>query len=376
MSGAFVIGGGFAGAVAAARLRQRGVDVTLVADRPGATTMHGGGWQIGAPALERAGLAVEHLDDALAFVADGLAPLALRAGPFTLTDDLGARHAVDLAPDIHADAAELPASFAAVELRGLGHRFDQPRGERVVVDWPRGPEMFGRSYAAAAVQLDAEALDGLGRALKVALVGGQHRGVLLPPVLGLLDAERHRRALSDALGVPVAEALCTTPSTAGLRLDRAIAAWLARAGVRVERGRVARIDPDTRQITFADGQTLDADAIVLATGGRFTGGLVTLEGARLTEPLVDLPIEPRLPVDPLRATRPEQRAGPLFTAGVRCDAAQRPIRKDGRPAAEGIWVAGDLCGGLDPLVDRCGSGRAVLTGYVAATSAADALARS
>lgn len=373
MSGAFVIGGGLAGAVAAARLRQRGVGVTLVADRPGATTMHGGGWQIGAAALERAGLATEHLDDALAFVADGLAPLALRAGPFTLTDDQGAPHTVDLAPASHA--AELPEPFAAVELRGLGHRFDQPRGERVVVDWPT-PEMFGRSYAAAAVQLDAEALDGLTRALKAALVGGHSRGVLLPPVLGLLDAERHRRALGDALGVPVAEALCTTPSTAGLRLDRALAAWLARVGVRVERGRVARIDPDARRITFADGQTLDADAIVLATGGRFAGGLVTLEGARLTEPLADLPIAPRLPVDPLRATRPQAPAGPLFAAGVRCDAAQRPIRKDGRPAAEGIWVAGDLCGGLDPLVDRCGSGRAVLTGYVAATSAADALARS
>lgn len=376
MSGAFVIGGGLAGAVAAARLRQRGVDVTLVADRPGATLMHGGGWQIGRAALERAGLAVEHLDDALAFVADGLAPLALRAGPFTLTDDLGARHAVDLAPDSHADAAALPAPFAAVELRGLGHRFDQPRGERVVVDWPRDAAMFGRSYAATAAQLDRDGLDGLARALKAALAGGDHRGVLLPPVLGLLDCDAHRRVLTDALGVPVAEALCTTPSTAGLRLDRAIGAWLARVGVRVERGRVARIDADARQLTFTDGPTLDADAIVLATGGRFAGGLVNREGARLAEPLAELPIEPRLPVDPLRATHPQTPAGPLFAAGVRCDAAQRPIRKDGAPAAEGIWVAGDLCGGLDPLVDRCGSGRAVLTGYVAATSAADALAGS
>lgn len=374
MSGAFVIGGGLAGAVAAARLRQRGVDVTLIADRPGATLMHGGGWQIGAAALTRAGLAVEHLDDALALVADGLAPLALRAGPFTLTDDQGARHTVDLAPDSHADAAALPAPVAAVELRGLGHRFDQPRGERVVVDWPRDPAMFGRSYTAVAVQFDAAALDTLTRALEAALAGGHHRGVLLPPVLGLLDDAR--AALTDALGVPVAETLSTTPSTAGLRLDRAIAAWLARVGARVERGRVTRVDPDRRQIVFTDGQTLDADAIVLATGGRFTGGLASDEGARIAEPLAALPIDRRLPVDPRRATHPTQPTGPLFTTGVRCDVAQRPIRKDGHPAADRIWVAGDLCGGLDPLVDRCGSGRAVLTGYVAATSAADALARS
>ena len=83
---AVVIGAGLAGVVAAARLAERGIETTVIADRPGATIFHGGGWQLGMEILTRFDLPAPQMDAAIEFVEAGLPTLSLTDGPFTLLD--------------------------------------------------------------------------------------------------------------------------------------------------------------------------------------------------------------------------------------------------------------------------------------------------
>ena len=55
------------------------------------------------------------------------------------------------------------------------------------------------------------------------------------------------------------------------------------------------------------------------------------------------------------------------------DEALRPTELDGAPIQKHWHVAGDLLAGPDPVADRCGSGLALLSGWVAANRLAEGL---
>ncbi len=369
-----VVGAGLAGAVAAARLAARGHAVTVVADRPGATALHGGGWYLGLQQLARFGLPAPRTGEALAFVTEGLPALELMDGPFALTDADGAPRVVDVAPRTHALGADLGDRPLVADLTGLGHPFAamQPRGEVVPVAWPAEAALFDRSHAAVAATLDTAAgRDALAEALRAALAGREGTGLLLPPVLGVAEHQAAHAAAAEAAGMPVAEALGTLPSAPGLRLHRALADWLTRLGVRQRRGRVDAVDAAACAVRVGD-ETIEAAAIVLATGGPLPGGLATAGSVR--EPLAGLRLQPALPTDFMSAVNPTRPYGEaLFRTGVAVDVQLRPCGYDGEPVHPRLFAAGDLIGGPDAVADACGSGLALLSGYVAAEQAADAL---
>ncbi len=372
-----VVGAGLAGTLAAARAHALGAQVVVFADRPGATVMHSGGWAIGAASLLAQGLPPDRLEDALALLTEGLAELTLVRGPLLLTDTDGIPRPVDLVPASHAVSATWRNERAVVDLAGLGHPFAemQPRGVALSVDYPTWPGAFGRSYAAVAARM---AQPGELDALAAALLAGLARlespvdGVILPPVLGLDTPEVHRAALSAAIGLPVAETLGTAPSTPGLRLHRALGRWLDRLDIPIRSGRVVAVDAAMGRVTGEDGRSESADAVVLATGGRFSGGLT---GAP-TSPLGSAPIRPRPAVELARGTRAHGPYwGRLFESGVRVDARMRVLGHDGSPLEGLLYAAGDLLRGPDALTTGCASGKAVLSGYLAGESAAKGGAR-
>jgi glycerol-3-phosphate dehydrogenase subunit B len=366
-----VIGAGIAGVVAAARVQHHGLPVILLHDRPGATWMHGGGWYLG---LDRLGSLVPgsaaHMGDALAFVDAGLAELELADGPFRLLDTDGAARVVDWAPINHAAASAFEAGWAVVDLAPLGHPFARMASAAmggapiVEVAYPEWPAAFGRSFAAVATRLDADPAEAprLFAALRRALDDDTPSGLLLPPVLGVAGASACRWKLVEALELPVAEALGTTPSTPGLRLSGALSRWLDTVGVEVRRARVDALDLDACIVRTADG-SIEASGVVLATGGALTAGLigVTYEGHAprvAPEPATDLL---RLAVHP-----EEPYGGELFTAGLAVDRQLRPVRPDGAPIHPRVFAAGDVLGGVDAASGQCASGRALLSGFVAA----------
>jgi glycerol-3-phosphate dehydrogenase subunit B len=220
-------------------------------------------------------------------------------------------------------------------------------------------------------------------ALRPAFAGsaGERRLLLFPPVLGLEGVERVCAWARAVAGCRVAE-LVGSPALAlaGWRLDQALQAALARAGVavRVARARaVERRGPRAEALRVADGEgeeRLVFDALVLA-GGRFVGGGLTERDGALCEPLLELPLfdlgGQRVDgVSPRRLVRRDYEGEqPLFAAGVGTDTRLRPRCADGAPLAN-VFAAGDLLGGFDPARDRTGLGVALLTGRRAGQEAA------
>jgi glycerol-3-phosphate dehydrogenase subunit B len=215
-------------------------------------------------------------------------------------------------------------------------------------------------------------------------LGAPGRVLLYPPVLGIDASGPLVAALEVASGARVGEALSFPPfAPSGLRLQRALDAALASGGVERVRARVrsvAATEPDRLGLALADGRTLDADAVVLATG-RFVGGGLEAGPEAVREALLGLPLydgDGRR-VDGVPAWRSARKGygneQPLYAAGVRTDRRLRPLGSHGRPQHARLFAAGDLLGGFDPSRERTGLGVALLSGIQAGRAAAEALRR-
>ena len=157
-------------------------------------------------------------------------------------------------------------------------------------------------------------------------------------------------------------------------------AALDRAGVALRTGSAAGVettDGRARTVTLEDGESIEADALVLAAGRFVGGGLAEREGV-LREPLLDLPlfdlagrrVDGLPPRQILR--RDYEGEQPLFATGVRVDDQLRPLGADGAPRLSNLFAAGELLGGFDPARDRTGAGVALVSGRRAGIAAAAA----
>ena len=124
-------------------------------------------------------------------------------------------------------------------------------------------------------------------------------------------------------------------------------------------------------VAESPAHAIRAGAVVLATG-RFVGGGVERRGA-FREPIFDLPIAVGGGEAWIGAlTDPSFAAGQAaFAAGVRVDAALRPIDRDGRPRARNLFACGSILAGNDPARDGAGLGLSWCTGWLAGLAAAE-----
>ncbi len=282
------------------------------------------------------------------------------------------------APGLAGYDARLTERGLAAELAALG--LAQKRVRTLPVAWPAGA--LHEQPARVAAFLDAPAAgDALARALRG--LGGAGRVLLAPPVLGVARTRALAAQLAESAGSPVAELLSFPPhALAGFRFERALRAAVAASGARAVAGRVRALRAGGRgashelEVEVLGGAVskLAVRAVVLATGRFASGGLGTHAGA-VREPLLGLPLHDaegrRVDgIPPHRSVRKGYATWqPLYTAGVRVDAALQPLAPGGEPAAERVFCAGDLIGGFDPARERTGLGVALLTGLVAAQSA-------
>jgi len=183
-----------------------------------------------------------------------------------------------------------------------------------------------------------------------------------------------RAELERIAGVPVLEMLGAPPSVPGLRLQRALAQAMGRAGVRTVQGIAERGAGGQVQIVRGvECQPVRAGAIVLASG-RFLGGGIRCEAdGRLRETVFDLPARAAgrealtaLPNERLFA---EHAAGPHpgLAAGIEADSELR---------AGTAFACGAVLGGFDPARDEGGLGVCAVTGVVAGKMAARAASKS
>jgi glycerol-3-phosphate dehydrogenase subunit B len=420
-----VIGGGMAGAIAALAARDAGRSVVLVRRSPGATALSSGAISVApdAGALRRdpfarrrspveaarrlaaarpdhpyaiVGAGLERLPDALAFaareLAEVLAPPAARARFLatafgTAVGCALCQRSMEAGDLLHARAPLVVAGFrghlafdAALVAAGLARLapLGAPEARAAELELPPGlVDPAARPFAIARALERPGAAEAVGDALRAALPAGA--GVaLLPPVLGLQASARVFERIAARAGVPVAETLSDVPSVPGARLQAAIDARLVAAGIELLEG-APRGGVRPGAVVELGARSVRARAWVLATG-RFVGGGIARWGA-LEEPLLGLPVlaaEGResgvhLAERPAASltVRDRRSAQPLFSAGLRVDAALRPLDARGDFADAALFAAGAVIGGHEQASDGTGLGVAILTGFLAGRAAAE-----
>jgi glycerol-3-phosphate dehydrogenase subunit B len=375
-----VIGGGIAGAAAAVAAAQQGARVLCVRAGPGASALCLGGWRGSAPAafttaLARAGLALEQLrctlprPDGAVLDADA-APRSHMRAALSSRDERTLVCSIEGLPGFHApalaalwaDAAGLPAgSFASAALSLTG------------------TPAAGWSPVALAALLEREPLRVAEPLAAVAQAHGAARAIV-PAILGLeAHVAVHARIEAEAR-VPVGEALGAAPSLPGWRLDVALRAALAQAGVEVIGARVTGRQARTHRIESVslngDGgaRTIHAASVVLATG-KFIGGGVAADPHFVENALgcdVALQRFDRRFDDAswslLLTADARADSQPLLEIGVRTDAEARPLSDTGDVLYSNVFVAGSVRAGASAAL--LGLGHAATDGWNAGTRAA------
>jgi Fe-S oxidoreductase/anaerobic glycerol-3-phosphate dehydrogenase len=360
-----VVGSGASGAGAALAAARAGARVALVRRGYSGTTMASGAVRLDLPLPHAARRTREELEALIT----GVLPLVRVGDRSELLTALGRVVEADLV-------------FPTME-RGT---LDRLRGKRVAVVQLEGLiEVRARPVVRAARQLgidadevrlpfpeaahrrdlstpelarlcdDIDPANALGEALAQATGGFDL--VALPPVAGLNRWEEVRGMLDRALGPRWFELVAALPSVPGMRIQQALDAALARAGVTVVHGpvRAWATQGDTVvavRTGLGDGErTIETNQLVLATGGLVGRGL-HLSGGRFRERILDLHVD-RTGAEP-----------DGDSPGVPVDDDLFPITPEGRRSFSNVRAAGELTG------ITFGSGRGGLATSLAAGWAA------
>ncbi len=350
---ALVIGGGMAGCAAALSARRRFGRVLLISNKPGATHLCGGAFDIdGDPAKPRTAAAADNhsfeanllsisltnrlhpygilggpkrlhgFEDAIRFFRDalggqGLQPGGSMNGWLLLISNLGtmkrARYALPgLAEGNISDPAEMRvAVFGFDGLNEFNAAFVARAADAAA------KKVFGRGFAKIdgfEMQLPstegftnltpfqiADMFDEHGFAEKAAaaikefLPANEFTHVAFPAVIGLNRANEALSILRRSLGMRVFEIATVQPSVPGLRLAGALQGALDKAGVETFRANVTGFSANDGKITgirseTTEGITTDHETErVVLATGKFIGGGIKHDG-RLREPVFDLPV--------------------------------------------------------------------------------------
>lgn len=379
-----IVGAGLAGLTAALLCANAGAKVEVIAQGQGALTLHPG-WIETGDAAAHAQQTGHPYARARASLAAGLALIAgvvgLQPADYGVTA-LGARRPIaytvggtaqpaldhplivgfagwrDFYAQAIADA--LGAAWTYIDMPQLGGSFDNWPID--LAHWIDTQEGFAHLLAQIKPQLGGAAQIGL------------------PAVLGF-QPETLRR-LAEALGAAVFEIPTLTPSVPGLRLYHALRRAIIDQGGRFTLGpRVSSLTLHAGRVagaalaTAANGRAriVPADAVILATGGLYGGGLDSDYRGSVVETAAGLPVAQ---VPPLGAwfAQPFLRAQPIHQAGIVTDGDLRPLDAAGNVVAPNLYAAGRLLAGYSPVAEGTTEGVDIATGAHAALRALAALA--
>ena len=380
-----VVGAGLAGLTAALVAAESGAKVELVALGQGALTLHPGWVETG----DVEGLAGQP-EHPYARAAD-----ALTAG-LSAIDRLVKLHSATqgvtsfgvLRPITYTVGVPMPelrrvlvvgfvgwrdfyAGLVADNLRAAG--IDSASAE---IDMPHLGGNFDNWTVDLAKWLDTpEGVERLIGQVKPKLNGATEIG--FPAVLGFKPETRAR--ISEALGVTIFEIPTLTPSVPGLRLYHALRrAFIDRGGRFSIGSRVVGLETKEGRVTSVQAETaahgrarvVPADAVILATGGLFGGGLESDYQGRVWETVANLPVT-GVPAQSEWFNEPmlSGSAQPIHRAGLATDTELRPLDTGGNPVAPNLYAAGRLLSGSSPVIENCTEGVDIATGAHAALSA-------
>ncbi len=358
-----VVGAGVAGTAAAWLLQRRGATVKVIHDRAGSSALYSGALDDAPDVANPEALAGDEraFVEALGLWNVGTPVLATREG--VVRAAAGADRALlDLGPlagkhvavaDVERDDWDAPLLASALSSSPWAAESSTRFSPVMVEALRRGHERRITGHDFAKLHDEPERLDALVRLLGEA--GKGHDAWLVGPWLGTLPAtaERMRRAL----GVPLGETTSFVGGAAGARFENARDALFSASSIDVERGRVSGVQARGERwaVRFDDadgarrGDELEADAVVLATGGVAAGGIAFVwdpeRGAHGFRLSFDAPLALALDGEPgdsggslFGASFEKRGLGVLERVGVHADASGSARAN---PPAAGLFVAGD-----------------------------------
>ena len=212
------------------------------------------------------------------------------------------------------------------------------------------------AYATDYAQLfeDSKWLEEIVRMWRPLLLGVKRLG--LPAILGLQNHCEILEEIEDSLSIDIFEIPSLPPSVPGLRIERILFQHAQALGVKIIEGAgvIGRVDGRSRGkrvsgvVLHSAGRPiqLDADIVLLATGGILSGGLVAQQNHRIRESVFDLPV--RHPIN-----RSEWIGLSLFQhqayaeSGICVNARMQPLGLDDKPMFNNLFAAGGLLAGSD-----------------------------
>jgi len=283
-----VIGGGFAGVAAAWALGRRGREVLLAWQGPGASALYSGAldrqqWDGPADPRPVSRDVEEFLQTLDCWAPPGTLPVRLAtSGGLLRPARCRDRALLDLEPlrGRRIDVVDIARpGWDAVELArawSVSHWARQTRTQfrALGVVLPEGESLSSLPEGELAARADDPVwANALGDVLAAA--GDGEAPLLCGPWLGLLpgSVERVRARARRPLG----ETLSAPGGPAGFRFEAARDAWLARSGVRVQRGLAERVLPTPGGFQVEPFSGLFSE-VVLALGGVVGGGIRFLAG--------------------------------------------------------------------------------------------------
>ncbi len=205
------------------------------------------------------------------------------------------------------------------------------------------------------------------------------RLLILPPILPGSCRARILAALEKETGKKVCELLALPPSVPGTRFSQYLEAGISRAGVSKILGKAVGFSAENKKlisVSAADGREpfqIFAKNFVLASGSFLAGGLAKAGGFR--EQIFGLDTfqqgRPCANIFTEKLTSPViTDPHPVFSIGLKVDAEQRPLSREGHVVFENLFAAGSILSGANYISDSTGAGTALATGFRAGEQAA------
>lgn len=204
---------------------------------------------------------------------------------------------------------------------------------------------------------------------------GGSRDVLfvVPQILGTKDCACYEM-MRSRLEADIVETTALPPSINGMRVQSILMRALRKMGVDIiENTKVLRAITNGTKATAVVAQsasnekTYYADRFILATGGFYSGGITMRDFEQPKETIFDLPVyfvkgEENWTNKELFSDKPQGFA----KTGVLTDETLRPIDAKGKRVFDNVYVVGRDLGGYDFCFEHSGNGVALASAYKAA----------
>jgi glycerol-3-phosphate dehydrogenase len=197
--------------------------------------------------------------------------------------------------------------------------------------------------------------------------------VLIPSILGIKPGNAVHTHLEQTTGKKIVELFCPPPSVTGLRMHHILMEYLRKMGVSfVENATLADAVTENGRCRALVTRQPDkerayrADSFIIATGGLFSGGILTAPG-KAVEAVFGLPLSVPAVQDEWSSSDFFAKPHPFAKFGVTTDARLSPLNGKGHVLYNNVHFVGRTLGGYDFASEKSGSGVALATGHYAGT---------